>query len=267
MNGTVLITGANSGLGKEFAKIFAKEGYNMVITGRNKKTLSDVKKQLKESYNIKVNSFPCNLSNMEEVKNFCSYIEEQKFSIDVLINNAGLGYCGYFGEVPWNKHEEVIRVNIIALTYLTRFIIEDMKKKRSGKILNIASTGAYQPGPLTNVYYASKAYVLSFSQALKEEVKDLGITVVALCPGTTKTDFAKRAGKKELEVAMSAEKVAYIGYKCLFRRRGLCIPGGINKAVIILSKLMPANITAKIVKKIQKKAISNRELDNTKFIN
>lgn len=259
MSETVLITGANSGLGKEFAKIFAKEGYSLVITGRNKKTLLEVKKQLKESYNIKVSSFPCNLSNMEEVKKLCSYIEERKFNIDILINNAGLGYCGYFKDISWSKHEEVIRVNIMALTYLTRFVIEDMKKNKKGKILNIASTGAYQPGPLTNVYYASKAYVLSFSQALREEGKDLGVTVIVLCPGTTKTNFAKRAGKKELDIAMSAKKVAYIGYKALFKRSGVCIPGVMNKSLVVLSKLIPANITAKIVKKIQKKAISNRE--------
>ena len=131
-----------------------------------------------------------------------------------------------------------------------------MLDQKEGRILNVASTGAYQPGPLISVYYASKAYVLSFSQALREEVKDKGINVVTLCPGATKTNFSKRAGKGDL--AMSAKEVAEYGYKALMNNKAICIPGIMNNVLVFLSKVSPTTLNAKIVKKIQNKAISKK---------
>ncbi len=133
-----------------------------------------------------------------------------------------------------------------------------MIDQEKGKILNVASTGAYQPGPLISVYYASKAYVLSFSEALREEVKGKGINVITLCPGATKTNFSKRAGKGDLDVAMSAKEVAEYGYKALIKNKAICIPGFMNKVLVFLSKLSPTTLNAKIVNKIQNKAISKK---------
>ncbi|MDU7886479.1 MAG: SDR family NAD(P)-dependent oxidoreductase, partial [Clostridium perfringens] len=175
-----------------------------------------------------------------------------------LINNAGIGFNGEFNEIDWQKQLDIINVNIISLTKLTKLILKDMIDQKDGKILNVASTGAYQPGPLISVYYASKAYVLSFSEALREEVKDKGINVVTLCPGATKTNFSKRAGKGDLDVAMSAEEVAECGYKALMNNKAICIPGIMNKVLVFLSKVSPTTLNAKIVKKIQNKAISKK---------
>ena len=161
-------------------------------------------------------------------------------------------------EIDWQKQLDIINVNIISLTKLTKLILKDMIDQKDGKILNVASTGAYQPGPLISVYYASKAYVLSFSQALREEVKGKGINVVTLCPGATKTNFSKRAGKGDLDVAMSAKEVAECGYKALIRDKAICIPGFMNKVLVFLSKVSPTTLNAKIVKKIQNKAISKK---------
>ena len=133
-----------------------------------------------------------------------------------------------------------------------------MKKRGKGKVLNLASTGSYEPGPLINVYYASKAYVLSFSQALRQELRDFGITVTTLCPGATKTNFSRRAGKGDLNVAMSAEKVAKKGYKALMKNKAICIPGNLNKFLVLGCKIAPSSISAKIVKNIQKKAMMNK---------
>ena len=148
------------------------------------------------------------MSLSENIDLLYKKIKTEVGKVDILINNAGIGFNGEFNEIDWQKQLDIINVNIISLTKLTKLILKDMIDQKDGKILNVASTGAYQPGPLISVYYASKAYVLSFSEALREEVKDKGIKVVTLCPGATKTNFSKRAGKGDLDVAISAKEVA-----------------------------------------------------------
>lgn len=258
MNNVVLITGATSGIGYEFAKIFAINGFDLILTGRNLDVLNKLKEELSNKYGKKVHIYRCDFTKINEVKELYCFIKDCKLSVDILVNNAGVGYNGYFHDVSWEKHEEIINVNISALTCLTRLVIEDMKKRKSGKILNVASTGAYQPGPLIGVYYATKAYVFSLSQALREEGKEFGINVTALCPGATKTNFSKRAGKGDLDVAMSAKEVAEIGFRALMKNKDICVPGTMNKLLVVASKLAPSAFSAKIVKKIQGKAIGNK---------
>ncbi|MPQ44299.1 SDR family NAD(P)-dependent oxidoreductase [Clostridium tarantellae] len=258
MNKLAVITGATSGIGYEFSKIFAKNNFNLLLTGRNETILKKMQIEFTCRYNIQVFIFVCDLSIKQSVKDIYEFIKNNNLQVDILVNNAGIGYNGLFENITWEKEEEIISLNIIALTYLTKLLLNDMKKVGKGKILNVASTGAYQPGPLINVYYATKAYVLSFSQALREEVKELNITVTTLCPGATKTNFSKRAGKGDLKVAMSAEFVARKGFTALMKNKAVCIPGFINKILVVISKILPSNLNAKAVKIIQKKAICNK---------
>lgn len=258
MNSTVLITGATSGIGYEFSKIFASNGFDLILTGRNLDVLNALRENLINEYGNKVNIYRCDFTKVDEVKMLYDFIKNNNLNVDILVNNAGAGYNGYFHNISWEKHEEIINVNITALTCLTRLVISDMKRNGHGKILNIASTGAYQPGPLIGVYYATKAYVLSFSQALREEAKEYGVTVTALCPGATKTNFSKRAGKGDLDVAMSAKEVAEIGFRALMKNKDICVPGVMNKFLVLVSKLMPSSVNAKAVKKIQGKAIGSK---------
>lgn len=258
MNKTVLITGATSGIGYEFSKIFAVKGFNLIITGRNEKKLKEMESELSGLYEIKVVSYGCDLCKKENVLSLFNYVKSLNFNIDILINNAGVGFNGEFHELPWEKHLQTLEINITSLTYLTHLVLGEMLKQGEGKILNVASTGAYQPGSYIGVYYATKAYVLSFSQALRQELKDKGIMVTALCPGSTKTQFSKRAGKGDLKVAMSAEKVAKLGYRGLMKNKAVVIPGLINKIMVAASKIAPSSINAKVVKEIQQKAMEKK---------
>ncbi|CUO60698.1 SDR family NAD(P)-dependent oxidoreductase [Clostridium perfringens] len=257
MKKTVLITGATSGIGYEFSKIFMENNYDVILVGRNLEKLMELEDFSKKKY-VRAYIYKFDLSLSENIDLLYKKIKTEVGKVDILINNAGIGFNGEFNEIDWQKQLDIINVNIISLTKLTKLILKDMINEKEGKILNVASTGAYQPGPLISVYYASKAYVLSFSEALREEVKDKGINVVTLCPGATKTNFSKRAGKGDLDVAMSAKKVAQCGYKALMNNKAICIPGIMNKVLVFLSKVSPTTLNAKIVKKIQNKAISKK---------
>ena len=257
MKKTVLITGATSGIGYEFSKIFMENNYDVILVGRNLEKLRELEDFSKKKY-VRAYIYKFDLSLSENIDLLYKKIKIEVGKVDILINNAGIGFNGEFNEIDWQKQLDIINVNIISLTKLTKLILKDMINEKEGKILNVASTGAYQPGPLISVYYASKAYVLSFSQALREEVKGKGINVVTLCPGATKTNFSKRAGKGDLDVAMSAKEVAECGYKALIKDKAICIPGFMNKILVFLSKVSPTTLNAKIVKKIQNKAISKK---------
>lgn len=257
MKKTVLITGATSGIGYEFSKIFMENNYDVILVGRNLEKLMKLEGFSKKK-SVRAYIYKFDLSLSENIDILYKKIKTEVGKVDILINNAGIGFNGEFNEIDWQKQLDIINVNIISLTKLTKLILKDMIDQKEGKILNVASTGAYQPGPLISVYYASKAYVLSFSEALREEVKGKGINVITLCPGATKTNFSKRAGKGDLDVAMSAKEVAEYGYKALIKNKAICIPGFMNKVLVFLSKLSPTTLNAKIVKKIQNKAISKK---------
>ncbi|MDO4535116.1 MAG: SDR family oxidoreductase [Clostridium perfringens] len=255
MKETVLITGATSGIGYEFSKIFYEKGYSLILLGRNKEILEKMESSMGKE---RVKTYSCDLSKIENVKKFFDFVDKNNIQIDILINNAGVGFNGYFNDISWDSHETIINTNIMALTFLTKVVTDSMRKRKRGKVLNVASTGSYEPGPLINVYYASKAYVLSFSQGLRQELKGFGVTVTALCPGATKTNFSKRAGKGDLDIAMSPKKVAEEGFKALMRNKAVCIPGNMNKLLVLGCKIMPSSISAKIVKNIQGKAMTNK---------
>lgn len=255
----VLITGASSGIGLEFSKIFAKNNYNLILIARNIEALNKIKDELLDKYDTNSIVIPKDLSESSSVEEIFNELINLNIKVKILINNAGIGDCGLFHKINIENHRTVMKTNMIALTELTYLIVNDMIKQGEGKILNVVSTGAYQPGPYTAVYYASKAYVLSLTEALSIELKPYNIQVSGLCPGTTKTNFHNRAGKGELKGAMDPELVAKIGYKKLMKGKHIIIPGVKNKIAIGMSKVFPRKLLGRVVENIQKSAISMKK--------
>lgn len=248
MKKTVLITGASSGFGYEFVKLFAKEDYNLILTARNIERLEEIKDEF-DSLNITL--IKKDLSKPHSAKELYDEIKEKGLNIDILINNAGFGLVGRFDKLDADKQLEMVELNVITLTELTHYVLQEMKLRREGKILNVASTAAFQPGPLMAVYYASKAYVLSFSEALAEELRGTGITVTALCPGPSKTNFAKAANVEKTKMfakVMNADVVARLGYKALMKGQRVVVTGTVNKLGTYAVKFLPRSLVVKITK-------------------
>lgn len=248
---TALITGATSGLGYEFVKLFAKDGYHLILIARNKQKLEQIKQSFQN-----VTIIVKDLSTPNAGKEVFEEVDNQGMNIDVLVNNAGFGLLGYFDELDIQKQAAMIQLNVVSLTELTYYFLTKMKQKNQGKILNIASTAAFQPGPLMAVYYATKTYVLSFSEALVEELSDSAVTVTTLCPGPTKTNFAAVAnveGTKMFSQPMNSEIVAKQGYNALMSGKRVVIPGGLNKMGAYAAKLLPRSLAAKVAKSIARK--------------
>jgi short-subunit dehydrogenase len=251
----VLITGASSGIGYEFSKIFAKNNYNLILVARRIEVLNKIKEDLYKVYGVEVIIIQKDLSKPHSGKEIFNDIISLNIKVDILINNAGVGACGFFHKIDMETHGLVMKTNMISLTELTYLISNQMIERCRGKIFNIASTGAYQPGPYTAVYYASKAYVLSLTEALSIELKAYNIQVSGLCPGTTNTNFHNRAGKGVLKGTMSPKLVAEIGYKQFMKGRGIIIPGVKNKIAIGVSKIFPRKLLGIAVGYIQRSAI------------
>ncbi|MEJ5304647.1 MAG: SDR family oxidoreductase [Ignavibacteria bacterium] len=257
---TALITGASFGIGYELSKIFANEKYNLVLVARNRERLNEIESELKRENNIRIKTLVKDLSNPEAPKEIFDELVYDKIEIDVLVNNAGFGLLGPFAELDLKDQLDMIQVNITSLVHLTGLILPSMIKRGSGKILNVASTAAFQPGPNMAVYYATKAFVLSFSKALYKELKDKGITVTALCPGPTKTEFQKRARMENINLErsklipyMSAERVARVGYKGLMKGKKVVIPGFMNKVGTKIVRFAPESFILSILHKFNSK--------------
>lgn len=254
-NKNVLITGASTGIGYELSKLFAKDGYNLVLVARDRQRLEALSAELKSKYRTDCRIFQKDLSRPDSASELFNELIAADIYVDVLVNNAGSGCCGLFHGMDLNKVSGMLELNMTSLTVLTKLVSKEMVRRGSGRILNVASTGSYQPGPYIAVYYATKAYVLSFSEALYHELKDYGIIVSTLCPGATLTEFSKRAGKSDMKNAMSAQKVAEIAFKGFKKGKRVIIPGTGNKIGIFLSKILPGNLTAKVIGKTQYKQV------------
>jgi short-subunit dehydrogenase len=259
MEKIALITGASKGIGKEFAEVFAKNGYSLLLIARNISDLKLLQRDLKNKYQCTSKILSVDLAELDSIDLIMDTFKDEMTQVEVLVNNAGLGYANKFIDISYDETVTTMEVNIVALTKLTHRVLPFMLMRKSGKILNVASTAAYFPGPNMAVYYASKAYILSFSQALREEYQDEGIHVCVLCPGLTKSAFQKRAGLQHtflvnsgLFPMMSAAKVAEIGYKGLQNNKRTIIPGFSNQLNVFLSWLFPSFITGKITGLIQK---------------
>ncbi|WNB91477.1 SDR family oxidoreductase [Bacillus sp. NEB1478] len=256
-NKTVLITGASSGIGLEFAKLFAKDHYHIVLNARNEAVLQEIADELRAKHGIQATVLAKDLSLPNSAEELTAELMAKNIQIDVLINNAGFAAYGSFEETSWKEEKDMLQVNIMALTTLTKQLLPAMIKRNSGKILNVASTAAFQPGPLMAVYYATKAYVLSFSEAISYELRNTNVTVTALCPGATSTNFEKRASLEQSRLfqsgAMGANEVALTGYKALMNEKHISIPGFKNKALAQLVRFLPRKAVLNIVHYVQDK--------------
>ncbi|MEI6196218.1 MAG: SDR family oxidoreductase [Verrucomicrobiota bacterium] len=252
MSETVLITGASSGIGLELAKCFAADGSRLILIARNTEALESLAKELRQSHQIEVRVLTADLSLSETPKRIFAELSAQKIAVDVLVNNAGFGANGAFAEIPLSRQLEMLQVNITALTELTRLFLPGMISRRRGGILNVGSVAGFQPGPGMMVYYATKAFVLSFTEALAEELQGSGLNVSVLCPGPTESNFGNVArGKKVRHVKtskMTSAAVAVYGHRAFRQGKITAVPGWQNKVFVFLNRILPRVLPRKIVK-------------------
>lgn len=255
MTQTALITGASSGIGLELAKIFAENKINLVLVARNNSKLHQLADELRTKNSINCTVIASDLSLQRSAIEVYETCQSEKININYLINNAGFGDYGSFHESDLKKQQSMIQLNITTLTELTRLFLPEMVKHKFGKILNVASTAAFIPGPNMSVYFATKAYVLSFSEAIHEELKGAGISVTALCPGPTESDFFNKAEMSEAGMVKgkkmpSSREVAEYGYKQLMAGKAVAIHGFMNYLMANSSRFTPRSIVRSIVKKV-----------------
>jgi uncharacterized protein len=255
-NETVLITGASSGIGLELAKCFATDGSRLVLLARNQAALERLAEELRLQHKIETIILPADLSLPEAPKQIFEKLAAQKISVDVLVNNAGFGLHGRFTEMPLQRQLEIIQVNVNALTELTGLFLPEMLKRRAGGIFNVSSVAGFVPGPRLAVYYASKAFVQSLSEAMAEELDGTGVSVTVLCPGPTETNFSAVARGQKVRVGqskkMTADEVARIGYSAFRAKKVISIPGLQNKALVQLVRFIPRSAVRRIIKNYNK---------------
>jgi short-subunit dehydrogenase len=254
-NPLALVTGASGGIGEELARILARHGHDLVLVARSADKLAALAERLELDHGIKVRVIAKDLGRPEAAAELHEALAAEGLAVDVLVNNAGLGLLGKFAEIGIEGDVEMLRLNIEAPTLLTRLFLPSMLERGSGRILNLASTAGFQPGPLMAVYYATKAYVLSFSEALANEVAGTGVTVTALCPGPTETGFASRAGSEQSRLfkgrTMDARTVAEAGYAALMAGKPVVIPGFRNRILAFGVRLTPRRVVTQIARRMQ----------------
>lgn len=251
--GYALITGASGGIGCELAKEFARHGHNLILVARHGRGLEELAERIADETGVRVHVLVTDLAVPGAAEELYHEVRRLSLDVDILVNNAGAGQVGLFVETPMETDGMMIRLNIAALTELTKLFGRDMAARGQGKILNVASTGSYHPGPYTAVYYATKAYVLSFTEAIARELSPLNVTVTALCPGATRTGFAERAGKSDPEGAMDAETVARIAYKGFMKGKRVIVPGFLNKCWVKLPRQLAGAFVGRYQEKLMKK--------------
>ncbi|HEY0552794.1 MAG TPA: SDR family oxidoreductase [Thermoanaerobaculia bacterium] len=255
---TALITGASGGIGLELARLFAAGGYDLVLVARGAARLEELAIELRRQ-GAAVRVLAKDLADPESPEEVCRELDSAGVAVDVLVNNAGFATFGPFAEIPLGRELEELQLNIVTLTHLTKKLLPGMLVRRRGGILNLGSTAAFQPGPLMAVYYATKAYVVSFSEALAEELRGTGVTVTALCPGPTETGFQRRAGMETsklfsglLQVA-DAPSVARAGYEGFRAGKRIVIPGLLNRVGVQSIRVSPRALATRLVKKMQER--------------
>ena len=254
---TALVTGASVGIGYELARLFALDGYDLVLVSRDKAKLQEAAAELESACNITGVVLSKDLTLPDAPEEIFQELQRLSIDINVLVNNAGFGTHGRFHRSDMGKELGMIRLNVNALVNLTRLFLPQMVARGRGRILNVASTAAFQPGPLMAVYYATKAFVLSFSEAVASELKGTGVTVTALCPGPTRTEFQRRAGDEHTRLSragltMEASTVARIGYRGLMKNKRVVIPGAGNRLFAVLGRVFPRGLVLKVVTALNK---------------
>ncbi len=253
---TALVTGASSGIGLELTKLLARDRHDLALVGRDRARLDALAGDLSQRFGVTALILVHDLADPAAPAAIVRELSQKSVTVDVLVNCAGFGSAGFFAETPISTELEIIQVNVTAPTHLTALLLPGMLDRRCGGILNVASTAAFQPGPLMAVYYATKAYLLSFSEALANETRGTGVTVTTLCPGPTRTEFQRRAGLKEVllfrgPLVSSAEEVARAGYEGWKRGKRLVIPGIANRILIQAERLTPRRLTTAITRRLQ----------------
>ncbi len=250
-----LVTGASSGIGYELAKVLAREGHDLALVARSVEQLEAIAADLRADFGVTVHVVPADLSDPEAPDRIEERLRAVEFDVDALVNNAGFGTLGPFVEAGTASQVDMVQVNVTSLTHLTRRFLPQMVERGRGRILNVASTAAFQPGPYMAVYFATKAYVVSFSEAIAEELRGTGVTVTTLCPGPTVTGFQKRAGMERSAlggrmVTASAASVALAGYRGMMKGRRIVIPGLSNRVGSILPRFFPYSLATRIVARL-----------------
>jgi short-subunit dehydrogenase len=252
---TALITGASGGIGRELALLFAQDGYDLVLVARSRDKLDELAGKVQREHGISVRVSSKDLCQPGAPEELYAELAAQGADIHVLVNNAGFGVSGPFAEASVTDALEMMQLNMVALTHLTRLFVTDMLKRSEGRILNIGSTAAFAPGPMMAVYYATKAYVVSLSEALANELAGSGVTVTVLAPGPTDTGFADRAGNRESRLfrgsTMDPGAVAEIGYRALMRGKTLVVPGLRNRVMAFSVRLAPRRLVTQLARRMQ----------------
>ncbi|MEE9348569.1 MAG: SDR family oxidoreductase [Flavobacteriaceae bacterium] len=254
MDQTALITGASSGIGESTAYVYAKNGYHLILVARRLEKLNTIKKQIEDKYSVDVSVFELDLSQLNAAEKLFNKVTNANLNVDVLINNAGVGIYKKFEESTIEKEEQMLLLNVVTLTKLTKLFLPQMIKKEAGNIINIASTAAYQAVPSLAIYAATKAYVLSFSEAIAYELKDKNIVVTAICPGATQSEFGINAGFGEdaaiFNKMPSSKDLALFIFKAMKSKKTNTIHGFKNKFLAFSNRFAPRKLTAHIAFKI-----------------
>ncbi len=258
-----LITGASSGIGLELASVFARNKHDVILVARSTDKLNALKKDLEKSYQVDVRVIPADLSFHGSAQKLFTEVRAQNLKVDQLINNAGCGDHGLFVNAELSKITQMIHVNVTSLTELTHLFLPQMIQGKFGRIMNVASTAAFQPGPLMSVYYATKAFVLFFSEGLFEETKGTGITVTALCPGPTASGFQQIAGTESVPIMSSlslpsSAEVAEYGYVAMQSGKAIAVQGFMNNILSSAVSFLPRSTARKMVRKLQEAKVSKK---------
>lgn len=253
---TALITGASAGIGKEFARQYAQRKTDLVLVARRRDMLESLASELRTTYGIRCEVVAADLADPTAPTEIHREVQQLGLTVDILVNNAGFGLNGPFAEVPLERHLAMINVNVSSLVHLSRLFIPNMISRNSGGILNVASTAAFVPGPMMAVYYATKAFVLSFTEALANEMQGTGVKVSCLCPGATITEFQIHSGMDRTNLfksgfVMDATTVARMGIEGLERNQTVVVCGLPNQLAVASSKLFPRKLSASVVRKLQ----------------
>jgi len=249
-NKRALVTGASSGFGVDFANLLAEQGANLVLVARRSEPMEKLAEELRDRYHVEVDVEPMDLSLADAPERLFRKLQSNNRQIDILINNAGFGVFGMFGEVTYDRIDEMLRLNVVSLTKMTRLFGDEMVKRRSGHILLVSSIGGYQATPSYAAYSASKAYILLFGEALSREWRKFGVKVSTLSPGATRTGFLDASGQKSNFyihlMSMKSRPVAKIGLKAMFRGKSSVVPGLFNKITVFSNRFVPRPVQSAI---------------------
>lgn len=253
---TALITGASNGIGLELARIHAAKGDDLILVARSENKLAEIRSQLEKQHKIRVTVIAKDLSLPDAAKDVYDETKRLNLTVDYLINNAGFGDFGMFTDTDWHKEQQMINLNITTLTQFTKLYLKDMVGRRSGRIMNVASTAAFQSGPTMAVYYATKAYVLSFSEAVDNEVRDKGVTITTLCPGATESGFQAAAAMEDSALVKgkklpTSKEVAEYGYSAMMKGKTVAIHGLVNWIMANSVRFLPRALVVKVTRKVQ----------------